>query len=142
MGKHKLKPKYAEGEKMNKKKFIACVSVVSIVWLTFPIPVYGLSMRFFGLVPPASFRTLDLVFMVPNSILGAFIFVLIFSLAKGSKLGQSGLLYGLLWFLGYSIVSEVGFWIALKYSPVMIIVGITSGLGHLINGIITERLSK
>jgi len=127
---------------MNKKKFIICVLIVSVIWLIFPIPVYGLFMRFFGLVPPTGFRSLDLVFMIPTSILGGFIFVLIFFLAKGSKLGQSGLLYGLLWFLGYSVVSEVGFWIALKYSSIMMIAGITFGLGHLINGIITERLSK
>jgi hypothetical protein len=127
---------------MNKKKFIACVLIVSVIWLTFPIPVYGVFMRFFGLVPPTGFRSLDLVFMIPTSILGGFIFVLIFFLAKGSKLGQNGLLYGLLWFLGYSVVSEVGFWIALKYSPTMMIAGITPGLGHLVNGIITERLSK
>jgi hypothetical protein len=127
---------------MNKKKFITCVMVVSVIWLIFPIPVYGLFMRFFGLVPPTGFRSLDLVFMIPNSILGGFIFVLIFFLAKGSKLGQSGLLYGFLWFLGFSVVSEVGFWIALKYSPIMMAAGITSGLGHLVNGIITERLSK
>ena len=124
------------------KRFITCVLIVSVIWLTFPIPVYGLFMRFFGLVPPTGFRPLDLVFMIPTSILGGFIFVLIFFLAKGSKLGQNGLLYGLLWFLGFSVVSEVGFWIALKYSPVMMIAGITSGLGHLVNGIITERLSK
>jgi hypothetical protein len=127
---------------MNKKKFIACVLIVSVIWLTFPIPVYGLFVRFFGLVPPTGFRSLDLLFMIPTSILGAFIFVLMFFLAKGSKLGQSGLLYGLLWFLGYSVVSEVGFWIALKYSPVMMIAGVTSGLDHLLNGVITERLSK
>jgi hypothetical protein len=93
---------------MNMKKFIVCVLIVSVIWLVFPIPVYGLFMRFFGLVPPTGFRLLDLVFMLPNSILGAFIFVLIFFLAKGSKLGQSGLLYGFLWFLRFSIVSEVG----------------------------------
>jgi hypothetical protein len=127
---------------MNKKKFIACVLIVSVIWLTFPIPVYGLFVRFFGLVPPTGFRTLDLVFMIPTSILGGFIFVLMFLLAKGSKLGLSGLLYGFLWFLGFSIVSEVGFWIALKYSPIMMVAGIISGLGHLINGIITERLIK
>jgi hypothetical protein len=80
--------------------------------------------------------------MIPTSILGGFIFVLMFLLAKGSKLGLSGLLYGFLWFLGFSIVSEVGFWIALKYSPIMMVAGIISGLGHLINGIITERLIK
>ncbi len=127
---------------MNKKKFIACILIVSVIWLIFPIPTYGLFVRFFGLVPPAGFRTLDLVFMIPTSILGGFIFVLMFFLAKGSRLGQSGLLYGFLWFLGFSVVSEVGFWIALKYNPIMMIAGITSGLGHLINGIITERLSK
>jgi hypothetical protein len=127
---------------MNMKRFIACVLIVSVIWLIFPIPVYGLFMRFFGLVPPTGFRPLDLLFMIPTSILGGFIFVLIFFLAKGSKLGHNGLLYGFLWFLGFSVVSEVGFWIALKYSPVMMIAGITSGLGHLVNGIITERLSK
>ena len=127
---------------MNKKRFTVCVLAVSVVWLVFPIPVYGLFMKFLGLAPPVGFRTLDLVFMIPTSILGGFIFVLIFFLAKGSKLARSGLLYGLLWFLGYSVVSEVGFWIALKYSPVMMIAGITSGLGHLVNGIITERLIK
>jgi len=127
---------------MNMKRFIACVLIVSVIWLIFPIPVYGLFMRFFGLVPPTGFRSLDLVFMIPTLILGAFVFVLIFFLAKGSKLGRDGLLYGLLWFLGFSVVSEVGFWIALKYSPIMMIAGITSGLGHLVNGFITERLSK
>jgi hypothetical protein len=99
-------------------------------------------MRFFGLVPPTGFRSLDLVFMIPTSILGGFIFVLIFFLAKGSKLGQNGLLYGFLWFLGFSVVSEVGFWIALKYSPIMMVAGVTSGLGLLVNGVITESFSK
>src|SRR4030042_501081 len=113
---------------MNMKIFITCGLIVSVIWLTFPIPVYGLFMRFFGLVPPTGFRALDLVFMIQTSFLGGFIFVLIFFLAKGSKLGQNGLLYGFLWFLGFSVVSEVGFWIALKYSPVMMIAGITSGL--------------
>ena len=127
---------------MNRKRFIACVLIVSVIWLIFPIPVYGLFMRFFGLVPPAGFRTLDLLFMIPTSFLGGFIFVLIFFLAKGSKLRQNGLLYGFLWFLGFSVVSEVGFWIALKYSPIMMIAGITSRLGHLVNGFITERLIK
>ena len=86
---------------MNKKKFIECVLIVSFIWLIFPVPVYGLFVRFFGLVPPTGFRSLDLVFMIPTSILGAFIFVLIFFLAKGSILGRSGLLYGFLWFLGF-----------------------------------------
>ena len=99
-------------------------------------------MRFFGLEPPASFGPVDLLIMTPTMILGAFVFVLIFFLAKGSRIGQNGLLYGFLWFLGFSVVSEVGFWIALKYSPVMMIAGITSGLCHLINGVIIQKLSK
>ena len=127
---------------MNKKRFVACVLIVSVIFFVFPILVYEFFIRFFGLVPPTGLRTLDLVFMIPTSILGSFIFVLIFFLAKGSKLGQNGLLYGFLWFLGFSVVSEVGFWIALKYSPIMMIAGITSGLGHLVNGIIVERLIK
>ena len=45
-----------------------------------------------------------------------------------------------LWFLGFSIVSEVGFWIAFKFSPMIMIAGITSGLNHLINGRILEKL--
>ena len=99
-------------------------------------------MRFFGLVPPTDLNWLDLFAMIPTTILGGFVFVLIFFLAKGSKIGQNGLLYGVLWFLGFSVVSEVGFWLALKFSPIMMIAGITSGLGLLINGVIVGRLSK
>ena len=127
---------------MNMKRFIASVLIVSVISFVFPIIVYGLFMRFFGLVPPTDLNWLDLFAMIPTTILGGFVFVLIFFLAKGSKLGQNGFLYGVLWFLGFSIVSEVGFWLALKFSPIMMIAGITSGLGLLINGIIVGRLSK
>ena len=127
---------------MNMKRFIASVLIISVISFVFPIIVYGLFMRFFGLVPPTDLNWLDLFAMIPTTILGGFVFVLIFFLAKGSKLGQSGLLYGVLWFLGFSIVSEVGFWLALKYSLIMMIAGITSGLGLLINGVIVGRLSR
>jgi len=127
---------------MNMKRFIASVLIISVISFVFPIIVYGLFMRFFGLVPPTDLNWLDLFAMIPTTILGGFIFVLIFFLAKGSKLGQNGLLYGVLWFFGFSVVGEVGFWLALKFSPIMMIAGITSGLGLLINGVIVGRLSK
>ncbi|MHC4641147.1 MAG: hypothetical protein ACYS32_05835 [Planctomycetota bacterium] len=126
---------------MNMKRFILSVVIVSSVFFIFPIIVYGLFMRFFGLVPPAGFGWGDLFIMIPTTILGGFVFVLIFYLAKGSKIGRNGLLYGFLWFLGFSVVGEVGFWIVLKYSAVMMIAGVASGLCHLINGVIVERLS-
>jgi len=124
------------------KRFIASVLIVSAISFVFPIMVYGLFMRFFALVPPTDLNWLDLFAMIPTTILGGFVFVLIFFLAKGSKIGQNGFLYGVLWFLGFSVVSEVGFWLALKFSPIMMIAGITSGLGLLINGVIVGRLSK
>ena len=127
---------------MNTKRFVASVLIVSAISFVFPIMVYGLFMRFFALVPPTDLNWLDLFAMIPTTLLGGFVFVLIFFLAKGSKLGQNGLLYGVLWFLGFSVVSEVGFWLALKFSPIMMIAGITSGLGLLINGVIVGRLSK
>jgi hypothetical protein len=127
---------------MNMKRFIAGVLIVSAIFFVSPIIVYGVFMKFFALVPPTDLGWVDLFIMIPTNILGGFVFVLIFFLAKGSKLGQNGLLYGVLWFLGFSVVSEVGFWIVLKYSPVMMIAGITSGLCHIINGLIVERLSK
>ncbi len=124
------------------KRFVASVLIVSAISFVFPIIVYGLFIRFFALVPPTDLNWLDLFAMIPTNILGGFIFVLIFFLAKGSKLGQNGLLYGVLWFFGFSVVGEVGFWLALKFSPIMMIAGITSGLGLLISGVIVGRLSK
>jgi len=127
---------------MNTKRFVASVLIVSAIFFLFPILIYGLFMRFFALVPPTGFGWVDLFIMIPTTVLGGFVFVLIFFLAKGSKIGQNGLLYGFLWFLGFSVVSEVGFWIAFKYDSIMMIAGITSGLCDLINGIIVGRLSK
>jgi len=86
---------------MNVKRFIIGVLIVSIVFFVFPFIVYGLFMRFFALVPPTGFSWLDLFAMIPTTILGGFVFVLIFFLAKGSKIGQNGFLYGVLWFLGF-----------------------------------------
>jgi hypothetical protein len=127
---------------MNVKRFIASVVIVSVIFFVFPIIVYDLFIRFFGLVPPADFGLTDLFVMVPITILGAFVFVFIFSLAKGSRIGANGLLYGFLWLLGFSVVGEVGFWLVLKFSPIMMIAGLTSGLCHIINGLIVERLLK
>ena len=127
---------------MNVKRFVISVLIVSAVFFIFPVMIYGLFTRFLGLIPPADFGWDDLLFMIPTTILGGFVFVLIFFLAKGSKIGQNGLLYGFLWFLGFSVVSEVGFWIAFKFSPIIMIAGITSGLNHLINGLIVERLAE
>jgi len=114
----------------------------TVIFFVFPIIVYDLFIRFFGLVPPADFGLTDLLVMVPTTILGGFVFVLIFFLAKGSRIGGNGLLYGFLWLLGFSVVSEVGFWLVFKFSPTTMIAGITSGLCHIINGLIVERLLK
>jgi hypothetical protein len=73
---------------MNTKRFIASGLIVSAIFFFFPIIVYGLFMRFFELVPPAGFGWTDLVIMIPTTILGGFVFVLIFFLAKGSKLDE------------------------------------------------------
>jgi len=127
---------------MNVKRFLISVLIVSAVFFIFPVMIYALFTRFLGLIPPADFGWEDLLLMIPTTILGGFVFVLIFFLAKGSKIGQNGLLYGFLWFLGFSVVSEVGFWIAFKVSPIIMIAGITSGLNHLINGLIVQRLAN
>jgi hypothetical protein len=127
---------------MNMKRFIASVLLVSAIFFIFPIITYDLFMRFFGLVPPAGFGWADLLIMIPTTVLGGFIFSLIFFLAKGSKIGESGLLYGFLWLLGFSVVGEVGFWLVFKFSPIIMIAGITSGLCHVINGIVVEKLRE
>ena len=127
---------------MNMKRFIASVLLVSAIFFIFPIITYDLFMRFFGLVPSAGFGWADLLIMIPTTVLGGFIFSLIFFLAKGSKIGESGLLYGFLWLLRFSVVGEVGFWLVFKFSPIIMIAGITSGLCHVINGIVVERLRE
>lgn len=124
------------------KRFIASVMIVSVIFFVFPIIVYDLFIRFFGLIPPAGFGWTDLLVMIPTTILGGSVFVLIFFLAKGSRIGGSGVLYGFLWLLGFSVVSEVGFWLVFKFSPIIMIAGIASGLCHIINGLIVERLLK
>jgi hypothetical protein len=91
-----------------------------------------LSYTIFKVTTPAGFGPIDLAFMIPHKILMAFIFILMFRLASGSKLAKSGLLYGFLWFLGSSIPGEVGFWLVFKYELVMLYAGLLSGLLTLI----------
>ena len=127
---------------MNTKRFIISVLIVSVIWFIFPIIVYSLFVMFFDLTSPSGFSPIDLVISIPLSFLHGFAFVLIFFLAKGSKIGQSGLLYGFLWWLGAGVVWEVGFWLLLKFSLVTMLAGLAADLCLLVNGIIVEKLSK
>ena len=77
---------------------------------------------------PEGFGPIDLVLMFPTKILLAFIFIFMFRLSAGSKLSENGPLYGLLWFLGFSVPSEVGFWLVFKYEVVTFYAGLISGL--------------
>ena len=71
---------------MNTKRFIISVLIVSVIWFIFPIIVYSLFVQFFDLTPPGGFSTIDLVISIPLSFTHGFAFVLIFFLAKGSRL--------------------------------------------------------
>lgn len=82
----------------------------------------------FEVPAPAGFSTIDLVLMFPTKMLLAFIFIFMFRLSSGSKLAENGLLYGLLWFLGFSVPSEVGFWLVFKYGAVSFYAGTLAGL--------------
>ncbi|MGA2324533.1 MAG: hypothetical protein ABSG22_11890 [Sedimentisphaerales bacterium] len=77
---------------------------------------------------PAGFGPKDLVLMFPSKILLAFIFIIMFRLSTGSKLAENGRLYGLLWFLGFSVPAEVGMWLVFKYGVVTFYAGLLSGL--------------
>ena len=77
---------------------------------------------------PAGFGPKDLVLMFPSKILLAFIFIFMFRLSAGSKLAENGRLYGLLWFLGFSVPAEVGMWLVFKYGAVTFYAGLLSGL--------------
>ena len=127
---------------MKTKKFLISVIVVSIIWCILPACVYAVFAKFFGLIQPGQFTSKDLIIMVPIAFLHGFAFVLLFFLSKGSAIARNGLLYGFLWWLGYGIVSEVGFWIVLKFPAIMMIAGVTANLTLLINGIIVEKLNK
>jgi len=77
---------------------------------------------------PAGFGPKDLVLMFPSKILLAFIFIIMFRLSAGSKLAENGRLYGLLWFLGFSVPAEVGMWLVFKYGVITFHAGLLSGL--------------
>ncbi|MGD0572688.1 MAG: hypothetical protein ABSB11_06670 [Sedimentisphaerales bacterium] len=77
---------------------------------------------------PAGFGPKDLVLMFPTRFLLAFIFIFMFRLSTGSKLAENGPLYGLLWFLGFSVPAEVGMWLVFKYGVITLYAGLLSGL--------------
>lgn len=77
---------------------------------------------------PAGFGYRDLALLFPTKILFAFIFIFMFRLSAGSKLAENGLVYGFLWFLGFSVPQEVGFWLVYKYEAVTAYAGLLSGL--------------
>ena len=127
---------------MNTKRFIISVLIVSSIWFIFPMIVYTLYLQFFGLTPPSGFMPIDLIISIPLAFIHGFAFVLLFFFAKGSRIAQNGLLYGFLWWLGTSVVFEVGFWLVLKFSLVTMLAGLTAGLCLLIEGTIVEKLNK
>jgi hypothetical protein len=87
-----------------------------------------MSYTLFRVPTPAGFGPKDLVLLFPPKILLAFIFIFMFRLAAGSKLAENGLLYGLLWFLGFSVFSEFGMWVVFKYEVTTFYAGLLSGL--------------
>jgi len=82
----------------------------------------------FGAPAPAGFGMKELVILFLLKLLFDFIFILMFRLSRGSKLAENGPLYGFLWFLGFSVPNEVGFWLVLKYEIVIAYAGLLSGL--------------
>ncbi|MGA2914894.1 MAG: hypothetical protein ABSE89_02595 [Sedimentisphaerales bacterium] len=115
----------------NYKKYMKNIIIYVWIILGFVILSTVVEMTSYTLlqVPtPAGFGPKDLVLMFPSKILLAFIFIFIFRLSTGSKLAENGPLYGLLWFLGFSIPSEVGFWLVFKYEVNTAYAGLLSGL--------------
>jgi len=86
------------------------------------------SYRLFEVPAPIGFGLKELVLLFPIKILFTFVFILMFRLSRGSKLAESGTLYGFLWFLGFSVPQEVGFWLVFKYEIVNAYAGFSSGL--------------
>ena len=127
---------------MKTRKFIVSVIVISIVWFLLPLGVYAVFVEFCGLAPPSEFTSSDLIVLIPIAFLHGFAFVLLFFLSKGSAIGRNGLLYGFLWWLGYGVVSEVGFWNVLKLPAIMMVAGVTANLTLLVNGIIVARINR
>jgi len=73
---------------------------------------------------PAGFGTKEVVILFLLKILFDSDFILMFRLSRGSKLAENGPLYGLLWFLGFSVPSEVGFWLVFKYKVGIVYAGL------------------
>jgi hypothetical protein len=82
----------------------------------------------FRVPTPAGFGFKELVVLFLIKILFDFIFILMFRLSAGSKLAANGPLYGLMWFLGFSVPQEIGFWLVFKYEVVTAYAGLLSGL--------------
>jgi hypothetical protein len=77
---------------------------------------------------PAGLSSRDLILLFPIKVLFDSIFVFMFRLSAGSKLAENGLLYGFLWFLGFSVPQEIGFWLVYKYAVITAYAGLLSGL--------------
>jgi len=110
------------------KKFIVYVwTILGLVILDTVIEMtsYGLV---FQVPTPAGLSFKELVPLFLLKILFDSIFVVMFRLSAGSKLAENGPLYGLLWFLGFSVPQEVGFWLVFKYEVATAYAGLLSGL--------------
>jgi hypothetical protein len=77
---------------------------------------------------PAGFGLKELIILFLLKILFDFIFIIMFRLSRGSQLAENGPLYGFLWFLGFSVPAEVGFWLVFKYEVAIAYAGLLSGL--------------
>jgi hypothetical protein len=109
-------------------------NIMIYVWtiLGFVILDTAIEMTSYALVfqvpTPAGFSSTELVLLFLIKILFDLIFVLMFRFSRGSKLAENGPLYGVLWFLGFSVPQEVGFWLVFKYEVVTAYAGLLSGL--------------
>jgi hypothetical protein len=82
----------------------------------------------FGAPAPAGFGAKEVAALFLVKILFDFVFILMFRLARGSRLAENGPLYRFLWFLGFSVPSEIGYWLVFKYEVVIAYAGLASGL--------------
>lgn len=82
----------------------------------------------FHVPAPPGFGFTELILQFLIKILFDSVFVLMFRLAAGSRLARNGVLYGLLWFLAFSVPQEIGFWLVFKYEVVTAYAGLLSGL--------------
>jgi hypothetical protein len=109
-------------------KNIAIYVLTTLGFVILCTVVEMMSYALFRVPAPAGFGSKDLVLLFPPKILLAFIFIFMFRLAAGSKLAGNGPLYGLLWFLGFSVFSEVGMLVVFKYEVTTFYAGLSSGL--------------